>query len=358
MCVNLTQYPLVELDTGKKKVLFNYGVVIENRDFEPFNDLVHDWNYAIAGLVPTKHPYFNRAVKEYGVKKILKYTGVPCGKCEECLKARARGWAFRILKEASNYENNFFITFTYDDEHLPGRVSKNGLVNPTLLKDEISNFNKKLKTYLHRKKLNSGFRFYGVGEYGSTTFRPHYHVIYFNLDIPDLEFYNYSNGQLLFNSKFLDSIWNKGHVVIGAVDVGSACYVARYVDKKQNRSKDEKRLLDEFLCPEFSVMSRRPGIGADYMEKLVNDVKNGIYSLFTNGNSFSIPIYYSKKLKEVLKDTPYLHDYENRNELLIKNKFAKDLLLSDVLSTDLQNYYISEDIFRKSCKKVRDNIKL
>ena len=115
MCVNLTQYPLVELDTGKKKVLFNYGVVIENRDFESFNDLVNGWNCAILGLVPKNHPYFNRAVKEYGVKKILKYTGVPCGKCEECLKARARGWAFRILKEASNYENNFFITFTYDD---------------------------------------------------------------------------------------------------------------------------------------------------------------------------------------------------------------------------------------------------
>ena len=186
----------------------------------------------------------------------------------------------------------------------------------------------------------------------------HYHVIYFNLDIPDLEFYNCSNGQLYFNSKFLDSVWKKGHVVIGAVDVGSACYVARYVDKKQNRSKYEKILLSDFVEPEFSVMSRRPGIGSFYMEKLVNDVKNGVYSLFASGNSFSIPIYYSKKLKEVLKDTPYLKAYEDRNELLIKNKFAKDLILSDVLSTDLQDYYIKEDLFRKSCKKVRDNIQL
>ena len=172
MCVNLSQFPLVELEDGKKKVLFNYGVVIENRDFTPFNDLILDWNCAIAGMIPVKHPYFNRAVKEYGIKKFINYTAVPCGKCEECLKARARGWAFRILQEASQYENNFFITFTYDDEHLPKRLH-NKVLAASLVKDEISKFNKALKTYLKRKGLESGFRFYGVGEYGSSTFRPH-----------------------------------------------------------------------------------------------------------------------------------------------------------------------------------------
>jgi len=352
MCVNLTQYPLVELDDGKKKVLFHYGVVIENRDFNSFDDLALDWRYAIKGF--SKRDSFNRAVKEYGVKKFLKYTCVPCGACEECLKARARGWAFRILKECELYDNNFFITFTYDDEHLPKSSSQ----CMTLVNDEISKFNKKLKTYLKREGLNERFRFYGVGEYGSTTFRPHYHVIYFNLDIPDLEFYNYENGNLLFNSKFLDSIWNKGHVVIGAVDVGSACYVARYCDKKQNRSKDEKRKISLLCCPEFSVMSRRPGIGAYYMEKLENNIKNGIFSLSVNGNDFSIPIYYSKKIKEKLKDTPYLKAYEDRCDFLIRNKMSKDLILSDVLCTDIQSYYLAEDAYKKSCKKIRDGIKL
>ena len=185
----------------------------------------------------------------------------------------------------------------------------------------------------------------------------HYHVIYFDLDIPDLEFYNYSNGQLYFNSKFLDSIWKKGHVVIGSVDVGSACYVARYCDKKQNRSKEEKRKMVEFCCPEFSVMSRRPGIGSFYIDKLVNDIKNGIYSLYASGNSFSIPIYYSKKIKEILADSPVLKEYEDRNELLMKNKFSKDLILSDILSTDLQDYYLKEDLYKKSLKKDRDLLK-
>lgn len=167
MCVNLAQYPLVELNDGKKKVLFNYGVVVENRDFFTFNNLELSWNNAIRGK--SLRESFNWAVKNYGVKKFLKYTAVPCGKCEDCLKARARGWAFRILKECELYENNFFITFTYDDLHVP----YSDKLCQTLIKDEISKFNKALKTYLKRKGLESGFRFYGVGEYGSNTFRPH-----------------------------------------------------------------------------------------------------------------------------------------------------------------------------------------
>lgn len=170
MCVNLTQFPLVELEDKKRKVLFNYGVIMENRGFESFDSLERDWNFALLGL--SRRDSFNRAVKEYGVKKFLKYTCVPCGHCEECLKSKARGWAFRILKEASQYDNNFFITFTYDDEHLPYKAINKGFVN-TLVKDEISKFNKTLKMYLKRKGLESGFRFYGVGEYGSNTFRPH-----------------------------------------------------------------------------------------------------------------------------------------------------------------------------------------
>lgn len=184
----------------------------------------------------------------------------------------------------------------------------------------------------------------------------HYHVIYFNLDIPDLEFYQYKDGNIYFTSKFINDIWKKGNVIIGAVDVGSACYVARYCDKKQYRSKDEKQKILEFCCPEFSVMSRRPGIGAYFLDHITDNIKNGVYSLFSNGNDFSIPIYYSKKIKDILKDTPYLKAYEDRNDLLIRSKFSKDLILSDILSTSLQDYYISEDIYRKSCKKVRDSL--
>ena len=138
MCVNSSVYPLVKLTDGKRKVLFNYGVIVENRDFTPFDDLKLDWRYALKGL--SKRQSFNDVVKHYGIIDFEKYTSVPCGKCEDCLKSKARGWAFRILKEASLYENNFFLTLTYDDDHLP--YSKAGI--NTLVKDEISKTNPNL----------------------------------------------------------------------------------------------------------------------------------------------------------------------------------------------------------------------
>ena len=291
MCVQRGVYPLVELEDKKRKVLLNYGYVIENRDFTPLDRYALEWNKAVLGL--SNFYSYNRAAKMYGIKKFEKFVNIPCGHCEECLKSKARGWAYRILHEAKKYKNNFFLTFTYDDPFLPFVESSAGLVN-TLVSDEISKFNKKLKTYLKRKNINSEFRFYGVGEYGARTLRPHYHVIYFDLDIPDLEFNYYKDGYLHFKSEFLNSIWSKGFVDIGAVDIGSACYVARYCDKKLDRDKKEKLFLkDNNIVAEFSVMSRRPGIGADALDKVIENVKNGIYTLSANGNDFVIPIYYS-----------------------------------------------------------------
>lgn len=184
--------------------------------------------------------------------------------------------------------------------------------------------------------------------------------MYFNLDLDDLRFFKYDNGYPLFVSDFLNNIWSKGFVSVGCVDIGSACYIARYCDKKLSRPNSEKVVLSSFgVQPEFSVMSRRPGIASDYLDKIIDNVKNGIYLLSCKGQDFSIPIYYSKKVKELLAGTDYLKIYEDRNDLLIKNKINNDLLLSDILSScDLQDYYFAEDIFRKSCKKVRDNIKL
>ena len=170
MCIQRGLYPLVELDNGKRKVLLNFGVVIENRDFTPLNNLALEWRKAKIGL-SNFHAY-NDAIKHYGIKSFEKFVNIPCGHCEECNKSKARGWAYRILEEAKKYDNNFFLTFTYDDSFLPLVKNDFGIMN-TLVKNEISKFNKKLKTYLKRKNLRSDFRFYGVGEYGSKTLRPH-----------------------------------------------------------------------------------------------------------------------------------------------------------------------------------------
>lgn len=50
---------------------------------------------------------------------------LPCGKCDGCRKDRARGWAARMMHEASMHGSNLFLTLTYDDDHLPHDMSVN-----------------------------------------------------------------------------------------------------------------------------------------------------------------------------------------------------------------------------------------
>lgn len=164
MCLQNSFYPLVYLKTGKRKVMFNYGVKVVDRD--SFNDVFDTRNqFNLAKIGFSRWSCLNTMFIKEDVERIDKMIQVPCGCCRECLADNSKQWAFRILKEAAQFENNYFITITYNDDNIP---------NDRMLDvDFFKDFNKKLKTYLNRKGLKSDFRFYGVGEYGSKTARPH-----------------------------------------------------------------------------------------------------------------------------------------------------------------------------------------
>lgn len=340
MCVSTTWYPLVECENGKRKILMHFplqGGVREELEYlheyeDEFKKAVH---------LSSKHPHINKVFKTECVTDFVKLVQIPCGKCEQCLKSNSRGWALRILKEAEKSDLNWFITLTYDDDHLPH--------DHMLQKDAISKFNKALKVYLQRLGLDSTFRFYGVGEYGSQFGRPHYHVIYFNLPIPDMHFeYVDDNGNLIWSSKLLEKIWANGFVVIGQVDVGSACYVARYCDKKKRlTAKEKKELSDKGIVPEFSIMSRRPGIGADFLDTVVDNVVSQVYNINVKGNTFGIPLYYSKKMKELLPPEA-LELYESRSKQSVFNHLCKDLLEHENLTSFYEG---SNSLVRHSVKR-------
>lgn len=341
MCISCVWYPLVGLENGKKKILMHFPIQGGTRD-ELQNLHEYERQFQKGVYLRSDYKHINGVFKKEGVVSYEKMVQIPCGKCSECLKSQARGWALRILKEAELHEDNFFITLTYNDESIPH--------DHMLVKDEISKFNKALKVYLERRGLDSHFRFYGVGEYGGQTARPHYHVIYFGLPIPDLKYeYTTENGDLIFSSLFLDSVWKKGFVVIGSVDVASACYVARYCDKKKLLTKEEKdKLKDKGIVPEFNVMSRRPGIGADYLNKVIDNVVSGCYNVNMKGNTFGIPLYYSKKMKELLPPE-VLHEYESRSKQSVLNHLCSDLLSHD----SLVEYYEAINVQKLNDKNAR-----
>lgn len=300
MCVNMVKYFLVKDNTtGKKQVLFKFPINLENRLlYENVPFLLHQGRLAIKGV--SQFQYLNSLLYRKDCS-IVDLISVPCGICEECLQSTSRDWATRIMLECKQHQDNYFVTLTYDDEHLPSDYN--------LVKEEISLFNKKLKTYLNRAGLDSTFRFYGVGEYGGETARPHYHVIYFGLPLNDLKFYKVSeNGDIYYNSAFLEGIWQKGFVVVTGVSVASASYVARYCDKKKRLTKLQKEdLLKKGIVPEFSVMSRRPGIGSQEYEHIIERVKdNQSYVYVGPGQKNNIPLYFMKKIKSDYDGTDFL----------------------------------------------------
>lgn len=204
----------------------------------------------------------------------------------------AQQWSTRIIHEASLHEANSFLTLTYEDNKLPS--------DQGLSKREFQLFMKRLRRALEPSTV----RFFGCGEYGGETKRPHYHLIVFGEDFARDRYVWAKNkhGQLLYRSPFAEVIWDLGYVWIGAVTPESAGYVARYALKKAQsyHSEDYTRIDAETgevvsVEPEFLLMSRRPGIGSGWWDKFQSDAFPSDFVII-GGRKVPVPAYYRKKL--------------------------------------------------------------
>ena len=239
---------------------------------------------------------------------------LPCGQCVGCRIERSQQWAIRCVHEASLYEQNCFLTLTYDDEHLP----EDGSLN----KKHFQDFMKRLR----KKFPESRIRYYHCGEYGEVSNRPHYHACLFNFDFLDRVFFKETRGSRLYTSPVLDRLWPFGFSTIGDVSFESAAYVARYIMKKVtgDRAKEHyERVNPEtgevvMLQPEYTTMSRRPGIGNDWMKFYSGDVfPHGFVVL--RGKKMKPPRYYDE-IYEVDDPEEYARLKEKRAKEAIRRE--------------------------------------
>lgn len=214
---------------------------------------------------------------------------VPCGQCIGCRLERSRQWAIRCIHEASLHSDNCFITLTYNDEHLPADRSLN--------LRHFQLFMKRFRKFFGGRKI----RFFHCGEYGDKYRRPHYHAIVFGLDFVDKKLFSVVNGNRLYVSQTLDSLWGFGYATIGNVTFESAAYVARYVVKKRTgkQASDHYKSVDTDtgevfdLKPEYVTMSRRPGIAFGWFDKYYSDVFPSDH-VVVRGKESKPPKYYDK----------------------------------------------------------------
>lgn len=248
---------------------------------------------------------------------------LPCGNCIGCKSARASMWAQRCTHEASQWENNIFVTLTYDDNHLPWH----GYLEPThltlffkRLRQRVTRDPKRFRTDPRRSP-----RYFACGEYGDTTGRAHYHAIIFNLECTD----RHTVGKDLYASDTLRELWPHGDHKYGSFTAGAANYIAQYTLKRQRRTRwaieNEEGYADAdgvFIPKQepFLRMSLRPAIGADWLERYGHDLAKGY--VVSDGNRLPVPRTYLEKLK--LQNTELAKTIVHRKIMHIRNNPRED----------------------------------
>lgn len=248
--------------------------------------------------MPCYHPiigYRSRSLSSNGKRPIVfkPHEGfvdmpvqLPCGQCIGCRLERSRQWAVRCVHEASLHEDNCFITLTYDDEHCPESLDKS----------EFQKFMKRLRKRIGRESV----RYYHCGEYGDRLQRPHYHACLFGYNFPDRKVWSIRSGVRLYRSELLESLWSFGFSTIGDVTFESSAYVARYIMKKQTGDAGKEFYGDRL--PPYTTMSRRPGLGAGWLDKYSSDVFPSDFIVVRNGLKCRPPRYYDNIFDNVSPD--------------------------------------------------------
>ena len=267
--------------------------------------LEQDNNY----LMHNKEANNNRYSK-YGIQKI------PCRKCWACQLNYSAEWATRLMLEAkSTPGQNFFVTLTYDDLHLPiaekietetETYENDGTWGGTLNEPDMVRFINSLRKYYERKGYND-IKYLYCGEYGENTGRPHYHIVLLHCPLNVEEFYDChvdTNYKAHWKSTQLEKYWSKGILDIAELEWSCAAYVARYCTKKISFDRDKTKYYEVGKIPEFIRMSK--GIAFDWYEKHKDEIykTDEIIMRTIKGNvgSAKPPKAFDRKFKDQFPD--------------------------------------------------------
>lgn len=207
---------------------------------------------------------------------------IPCGQCRVCRLNKSRETAVCAVHEASLYEANSFITLTYSPANMPEHGS--------LVKKDFQDFIKLLRSKYAPRRI----RYLQCGEYGEKLGRPHYHACLFNYDFQDKKYWKTHNENKYFVSEELDSLWKKGHCLIGDVTFESAAYVGRYITKKKNGPRYASHYGEKIQ--EYATMSQ--SLGKGWFEKYRGEIYPSD-TLVLDGRVMLPPKRYDRLLEKV-----------------------------------------------------------
>lgn len=186
---------------------------------------------------------------------------VPCGSCLTCRRTQATWWSHRIQHDVAALDRlgigSSFVTLTIESE-----------TTPILRKSDLQKFFKRLR----KRCPDYPFRYVAIGDYGETTFRPHYHALLLGFP-PEL-------------ASAVRKCWKFGFADIEPIAAGNINYVVRYMQTYTPNHR--KKFADAGLQEPFSLKSR--SIGTSLFRK----VENSRYMY--KCKRYKIPPYWAAKL--------------------------------------------------------------
>lgn len=251
------------------------------------------------------------------------------------------------------------------------------------------------------EKEEKPIRFFACGEYGTKGTRaklggnPHYHIACFNWRPNDLIPYKQNKyGDWSYTSKTLDKIWDggndnslgnkRGFVVVEELNYHTACYIARYVQKKAGIASKRRKYTGkvtyteeiderngEFYIkahnelqkeefdqePEFLDMSRGVGIGRLYWNQHKTEIKRNkgiLLNIKGKVKLKQIPRYYKKLWEAEDYEEYYRFKYEKQKDFVVKKAEIVALfkLPNDEIYIDEWDFYLQsqEQILTQKAK--------
>lgn len=245
---------------------------------------------------------------------------VPCGRCAFCLATKRSDWVMRLYHEHKAAEDSCFLTLTYANPHLTWKHGR-----PQLVKADLQDYIRAIRRRGYK------IRYYAVGEYGSQTYRPHYHVLLFG-SVPE---------------EVLRKTWTMGTIHVGKITLASCGYCTKYVINSKANFMKHKR------DPPFAIMSLKPAIGHQYLTKAMiawhkEDRRNYIVH---EGTKRHLPRYYKDKI------------FSKIDKVRISNRAQRDGLESlraELL--ELSKYHDNameyrDEMRRELAKRIKDKTK-
>ncbi|QCS35967.1 replication initiator protein [Capybara microvirus Cap1_SP_66] len=204
---------------------------------------------------------------------------IPCHNCPSCLHDKQATKSALIALESVGKPSPLFVTLTYADEPINGVSVR-----------DVQLFLKRLRKMFPQSKI----RYHCTAEYGSHTYRPHYHLLIFGLPLESEQFVesiksrynvpNYPVGYGYYLDYSIRQAWQLG-ITHSRVVLNPA--VIRYVSKYTSKQSDV--LLGK--NPPFMLQStHNGGLGASVLrDYIINNNFDSNCGISLNGRYFTIP---------------------------------------------------------------------